>query len=66
MLAVEMDGEQHDPDRDAARDKALLELGILTHRIPNRRFFGIDEAPYRDDLADIVRLCEARSGRRAF
>src|ERR1700722_5798744 len=42
MLAVEMDGEQHDPVRDAARDSALAKLGILTHRVENRKFFGLD------------------------
>ena len=66
MLAVEMDGEQHDPGRDATRDEALLTLGIRTHRIRNRRFFEIDDEPYRNDLAEIVRLCEDRSGRKAF
>ena len=65
MLAVEMDGEQHDPARDALRDEALSRLELHVHRIPNRRFFGLDEAPYRDDLREIQRLCEERSGRKA-
>ncbi len=66
MLAVEMDGEQHDPARDAERDAALAKLGLLTYRIPNRRFFTLDEAPYKDELGEIQRLCEERSGRKAF
>ncbi|MEX2243911.1 MAG: DUF559 domain-containing protein [Fimbriimonadaceae bacterium] len=66
MLDVEMDGEQHDPERDALRDDALLALGITTYRVPNRRFFLLDEGVYGDDLAQIVRLCEERSGRSAF
>ena len=66
MLDVEMDGEQHDPVQDARRDEAMSALGILTYRVPNRRFFLLDEGVYKDDLAEIVRLCEQRSGRSAF
>ena len=66
MLCVEMDGEQHDPVRDVRRDEALSSLGVLTYRVPNRRFFLLDEGAYKDDLAEIIRLCEERSGRRAF
>ena len=56
MLAVEMDGEQHDPERDAARDAVLAGFGILVHRIPNRRFFMLDQDPYRDELREVQRL----------
>lgn len=66
MLAVEMDGEQHDPERDAVRDAALDKLGILTYRISNRRFFGLEQGRYPDFLQEIQRLCEERSGRPAF
>ncbi|CAN5441061.1 hypothetical protein BH11ARM2_BH11ARM2_23370 [soil metagenome] len=66
MLAVEMDGEQHDPERDALRDEALAKLGLRTYRIPNRRFFMLDESPYKDEIGAIQRLCEERSGRKAF
>ena len=66
MLCVEMDGEQHEPKRDAVRDEALFAIGIATYRVPNRRFFLLDEGVYSDDLAQIVRLCEQRSGRKAF
>jgi very-short-patch-repair endonuclease len=66
LLDVEMDGEQHDPNRDAMRDSALADLGIMTYRVPNRRFFLLDDEPYTDDLRAIVRLCEKRSGRKAF
>lgn len=61
-LAIEMDGEQHDFERDASRDEYLANLGIYTHRIPNWRFFGLDEHPYLDEFNEIVRLCELRSG----
>lgn len=66
LLDVEMDGEQHDPVRDRVRDDALSALGVETYRIPNRRFFMLDENAYKDDLREIVRLCEERSGRKAF
>ncbi|GIK31196.1 MAG: hypothetical protein BroJett009_01880 [Armatimonadota bacterium] len=66
MLGVEMDGEQHDANRDATRDKELSNLGILIHRIPNRRFLLLDPTPYQDDVATVVNLCEQRSGRKAF
>jgi very-short-patch-repair endonuclease len=66
LLDVEMDGEQHVPEKDALRDEALLALGIATYRVPNTRFFLLDEGVYKDDLAEIVRLCEERTGRKAF
>ena len=66
LLCVEMDGEQHNAVRDERRDQALAELGILTYRIANPRFFLLPEAEYRNDLAEIVRVCEVRSGRKAF
>jgi very-short-patch-repair endonuclease len=65
MLAVEMDGEQHDSRRDAVRDKAMLEQGILTYRISNLNFFGLNDEPYGDETAEIIKLCEERSGRKA-
>ncbi|HSI73655.1 MAG TPA: DUF559 domain-containing protein [Fimbriimonas sp.] len=66
MLIVEMDGEQHDPKRDAERDADLAKLGFLTYRISNRIWFALDKEPYKDYIAEIVRLCEERAGRRAF
>ena len=66
MLAVEMDGEQHDPVRDVTPDAAMAELGILTYRVENRRFFGLDDNRRLDVIGDIRRLCETRSGRPAF
>jgi very-short-patch-repair endonuclease len=66
MLAVEMDGEQHNVERDQERDDVIAELGILTLRIPNRSFFALDEEPYRDHIREIVALCERRTGRVAF
>ena len=61
MLAVEMDGEQYDDNRDAVRDAYLARLGILTYRIPNRRFFGIDSEVYRNEFVEIARLCDLRA-----
>ena len=63
MLAVEMDGEQHSAERDAVRDAFLMELGITTYRISNRRFFEIDDEPFRNEIAVIAKLCEARVNR---
>ncbi|RYG34371.1 DUF559 domain-containing protein [bacterium] len=65
-LAVELDGEQHEPHRDRQRDSYLESLGVFTLRIPNRRLFGLDDEPYRDEIAEIVTLCEKRAGRPAF
>lgn len=67
LLAVEFDGEQHVPEEDARRDARLAEFGILVLRFPNREFFGLEPAvEFRDEIAEIVRLCEERSGRKAF
>ncbi len=66
-LAIEFDGEQHDPERDRARDAALRDEGIETIRVPNREFFRLDkDEPYKDWIEEIVRTCERRSGRPAF
>ena len=61
-LALEMDGEQHDAERDQVRDKWLLDHGIATLRIPNRQFFLLNEAPYRDVVTEIIRTCQLRTG----
>ena len=37
-LCVEMDGEQHDEQADAIRDRYLSRIGITTLRIPNLEF----------------------------
>ncbi len=66
MLAIEMDGEQHDPVRDSVRDARLAEMGIYTHRIPNRMFFGLDDDHCPDFILEIQKLCEERAGRLAF
>ena len=65
LLALEFDGEQHDPLRDAKRDLLCAEQGVLTMRVPNRDFFLLDEN-VSFWLTDLVRLCEARTGRAAF
>ncbi len=66
-LAVEFDGEQHDPARDAVRDAYLAKFGILVYRIPNREFFEIDgEGKMKDHLKEVVVLCEQRTKRKAF
>lgn len=62
-LALEMDGEQHDPGRDQARDQWLLGQGIATLRIPNRRFFLLDDAAYQDVVTEIIEACRLRTGR---
>ena len=65
-LAVELDGEQHDPTRDALRDEALAALGIEVYRIPNRVYFSLDGPCFTDFLDEIVKRCEERlSGENA-
>lgn len=66
MLNVEMDGEQHDSARDAKRDLVLAELGILTFRVPNREFFGLDQPEFVNFVDEIRSICEVRAGRPAF
>ena len=62
-LAVEFDGEQHDPVRDAIRDSRLADLGIEVLRIPNRTFFMLDAGPPVDTFNVIRMKCEERTGR---
>lgn len=63
LLAVEFDGEQHDALQDAERDAKLIAAGIETYRIPNTEFLGIERGENRNWIADIVRICEERSGK---
>lgn len=43
-VAIECDGAQwHNAEKDAARDKALREIGWITHRIKGRDCFADDE-----------------------
>ncbi|MEI7984125.1 MAG: DUF559 domain-containing protein [Armatimonadota bacterium] len=66
-VALELDGEQHDPIYDSDRDRYLSEFDVLVIRIPNLELFGLDpEAPYRDHLKELMKLCEKRSGRPRF
>ena len=66
-VALELDGEQHDPIYDAERDRYLSEFDVLVIRIPNIELFGLDpEAPYRDYFEELVKHCEKRSGRPRF
>jgi very-short-patch-repair endonuclease len=65
LLAIELDGEQHDSVSDLVRDEFLYSLGIYVHRIPNRQFFGLDEDAYRPYITEVIDLCESRSGRPA-
>ena len=61
MLAVEMDGEQHDVERDSVRDTYFESLGIYTYRIPNIKFFQLENEPYKNFVAEIERLCRERT-----
>jgi len=66
-VGVEFDGEQHDPERDATRDRYLGEAGIAIVRIPNRSFFMLDRDRLSKNWLDtIVAECERRTGRKAF
>ncbi len=61
-LGVELDGEQHDADRDAKRDAFIEGLGIAVYRIPNRAFFLLDREEYVDHLSRVLELCRERTG----
>lgn len=64
-LAIEFDGEQHDPVRDSVRDACMRELGIETLRISNLSVFLLDEAEFPMQwIEEIVSACEARTGRQ--
>lgn len=64
-LAIEFDGEQHDPATDDRRDAILRKLGIDTLRISNRDFFDLDEeTPCKDCVELIIRRLEEKTGRR--
>ncbi len=66
-VGLEMDGEQHDPIRDAVRDEYFLTMGIVTFRIPNVEFFQFDSPqPYCDHIEQLIKLCEERTGRKRF
>ena len=60
MLAIEMNGEQHDPERDSRRDAELAKLGIEVFRVRNTEFFGIDEEPNHLIVSQIIRRCRER------
>ena len=61
-FAIEFDGEQHDPARDAIRDAYLARYGILVYRIPNREFFEIDgEGRMVDHLGIALKICAERA-----
>lgn len=66
MLAVELDGEQHNPAKDAERDAILAEYGILVFRIPNVQFFNLTEEQAPDFVAELIQICETRANRKAL
>ncbi|AIE85450.1 endonuclease domain-containing protein [Fimbriimonas ginsengisoli] len=68
LLCVEVDGEQHAlrAERDAKRDEYLLELGVLTYRLPSIGIFEETSQNMTEWLRQIGELCETKSGRRAF
>lgn len=58
-VAIEFDGEQHNPVYDSERDAYLSTLGILVIRIPNREFFQIEgEGKLVDHLGLALMKCE--------
>ena len=66
-LALEMDGEQHDPAYDVERDQYAKAFGVMVYRIPNVEFFQLDPTlPYKDGIEECIRLCEQRTGRLRF
>lgn len=64
MLCLEVDGEQHEPERDQIRDRDLLAIGILTLRVPSLDLF--DKQSARTWIELIYRTCVERTGREPF
>jgi very-short-patch-repair endonuclease len=62
-LCVEVDGEQHDPLSDRARDLLLLELNIQTYRLAS---VDVWSESLNVHLEEIYRICVERSGRDPF
>ena len=62
LLCIEVDGEQHDPDKDRERDVALRDLGIETVRFSSSECFA---KPSR--VAEhVLSICIQRAGRNPF
>ena len=59
-LVVELDGEQHDPARDAVRDAYFRSLGLEVLRIPNTLFFKLDPNKPLVGIQLIIETCERR------
>ena len=64
MLCIEVDGEQHEFDRDRSRDAYLDQLGVVTLRIPSKSLW--DGKRIVEIVRDILEICKARSGRDPF
>ncbi|MEX2243372.1 MAG: DUF559 domain-containing protein [Fimbriimonadaceae bacterium] len=62
LLCVEVDGEQHDPVRDAERDAALLSLGVMTLRFTSRECFFDPGLVAKN----VLLVCIERTGRDPF
>ena len=58
-LAIELDGDMHDAEYDANRDKYLSSLGVETLRIPSWYAFG-DEYSLASTLERIVAAVQSR------
>jgi len=63
-LCVEVDGEQHLPEVNAVRGKALAELGIETFRIHSWTLF--DEHQLRQHVENVLATCVRLTGRDPF
>jgi len=63
-VCVEVDGEQHDRQRDTVRDIYLAEQDILVVRIPSLDLFGYDSVKFETWLRRVKNVCEARVERK--
>ncbi|MCH7903312.1 MAG: DUF559 domain-containing protein [Armatimonadetes bacterium] len=62
LLCIEVDGEQHDPDKDRERDAALRDLGVETVRFSSIECFEEPESVAKH----VLEICIQRSGRDPF
>jgi very-short-patch-repair endonuclease len=62
-VAVEIDGEQHIPEKDIARDLYFEKNGILTIRVRSLAFFEVSLFEAENALRNIRETCESRTRR---
>ena len=63
-VAVEVDGNMHDPIKDRERDEHLREVGVLTIRIPAGRVYQKPDAVFEDVRSQIFKILARDEWRR--